>query len=118
MNPTETLVPIALFAMIFGCVYVGVTARHRQRIAMIEKGMDPGIRSDGREKFHSLKFGMLAVGVGLGLFLGRMLAQVMPPLGSNPNDPDPDNPIPYLVMVLLCGGAALIAHHFIVRNKG
>lgn len=39
---TEVLLPTALFAMIFGIVYVVTTARHRQRMAMIDKGMDPG----------------------------------------------------------------------------
>ena len=39
----EILVPIALFAMIFGIVYVGASTRHKQVMAMIEKGADPAL---------------------------------------------------------------------------
>ena len=28
-----------------------------------------------------------------------------------------DTPLPYFIMVLLCGGASLIGHHLIVRKK-
>ena len=41
----------------------------------------------------------------------------MPP-GPDPYNPHPDNPVPYFLGILICGGVALIAHHFIVRNKG
>ena len=39
MNLTALLIPIALFAMVFGIVYIVITASHRQKIAMIEAGM-------------------------------------------------------------------------------
>ena len=39
---TSILLPTTFFAMIFGNVHVVTTARHRQRMAMIDKGMDPG----------------------------------------------------------------------------
>jgi len=42
MFTEDIIIPITFFAMIFGIVYVVVTARHRQRMALIEKGMDPG----------------------------------------------------------------------------
>ena len=35
---TEFLIPIACFAMVFGIVYLIV--RRKERLAMIEKGMD------------------------------------------------------------------------------
>ncbi len=109
---------IAFFAMAFGIVYISVTARHRQRMAMIEKGLDlrtpePERRSAGR---LTLKFGLLMVGIALGILIGYALSWVMPPLPS-PYDQDPDNPVPYFFSILFCGGAALIADHFIAAKR-
>lgn len=119
MFDSPVLPLVALCAMVFGIVYINVTARHRQRMAMIAKGMDPGGLGPRRDQQMGLAFGLLMLGVGLGLFLGHLLAHVMPP-APNAYDPHPANPLPYFIMVLLCGGGALVAHHFIIRggNKG
>lgn len=114
---SEVLVPLIVFSAMFGAFYVHVTARHRQRMAMIEKGMDLGDLSRARDAlFNSLRNGLLMLGVGLGLFLGYLVARVMPSV-ADPHEPDADNPLPYFMMVLLCGGAALVIHHFIVRKR-
>ncbi len=115
MNTTETLVPIAMFAMIFGCVYVGVMAKHRQRMAMIEKGLDPGNLNGKEIPFRGLRNGMFMMAVGLGLFLGYLMDTHM--VGYGPDGDMGDTPLPYFIMVLLCGGLALVLHHFIVRRK-
>lgn len=109
---------VALFAMVFGIVYISVTARHRQRMAMIEKGMDPGNLNAGRTKETNLtlKFGLLMVGVGLGILLGYALSWVMP-AHPNPYDQDPDNPVPYFFSILFCGGVALVAEHMISKKR-
>ncbi|MBL0043043.1 MAG: hypothetical protein IPP33_01105 [Flavobacteriales bacterium] len=115
MDPAETLIPIALFAGIFGCVYIVVTSKHRQRMAMIEKGMDLGNLSPKDLAFRNLRNGLVLLGVGLGLFLGYLMDVNMPQSGMDGDMGD--TPLPYFIMVLLCAGAALIAHHFIVRKK-
>lgn len=114
MNPTEVLVPIALFAMIFGCVYIGVMSKHRQRMAMIDKGMDPGNLNEREVPMRGLRNGLFLVGIGLGLFFGYVMDQVM--LANSPEMGE-DNSLPYFIMVLLFGGLALVAHHLIVRRK-
>ncbi len=112
---TEVLVPIALFAMTFGIVYVVATAKHRQRMAMIDKGMDPGGLSDREVPMRGLRNGLFMIGVGLGLFFGYLMDLNMP---TNGMDGDlGDTPLPYFIMVLLFGGLALVAHHLIVRRK-
>jgi hypothetical protein len=108
----EFLIPIALFAMIFGVVYISVTSKHRQRMALIEKGMDPKLLF---EKFRNLRNGMLMMGIGLGLFFGYLIDVNMS--GPGLNGDIGDTPLPYGMMILLCGGAALIGHHFLVRDK-
>ncbi|MEO8068709.1 MAG: DUF6249 domain-containing protein [Flavobacteriales bacterium] len=115
MNPTETLVPIALFATIFGCVYVGVMAKHRQRMAMIEKGMDLGLLKEKEVPFRTLRNGLVLVAAGVGLFFGYLLDTHM--AGYGPDGDMGNTPLPYFMMVILCVGIAMITHHFIVSRK-
>jgi len=115
MNPTEVLVPIAMFATIFGCVYISVMSKHRQRMAMIEKGVDLDTGKEKEVPFRTLRNGLVMVGVGVGLFLGYLLDMRMPGYGLDGDMGD--SPLPYFMMVLLCGGLALITHHLIVRRK-
>lgn len=106
----EVLVPLIAMSAIFGIVYVVVTARHRQRMAMIEKGLMPAELERRPDPYQSLKMGMVAIGVGLGLLFGYLFhtyAMI---------DAD-DDPLPYFVMVAIFGGAALIGHYFIVQRK-
>lgn len=72
MNLVSLLVPIALFAMIFGIVYLAITASNRQKIAMIEAGMNPNDKED--ESFSPWSNGYLFVFVPLGIILGNVLA--------------------------------------------
>lgn len=117
MEPQEVLVPLAMFAMIFGIVYVTVTSRHRQRMAMIDKGMDPGLLKEREVPFRTLRNGLVLVGAGVGLFFGYLLDSRMPGYGVNGDMGD--TPLPYFMMVMLCCGIALIAHHFIAKqHKG
>lgn len=112
---TEIIVPIALFAMIFGIIYVTVTSRHRQRMAMIDKGLDPG-NLEGKEiPFRTLRNGLVLIAVGLGLFLGYLMDTHMSGHGSDGDMGD--TPLPYFIMVTLCMGIALIMHHLIVQRK-
>lgn len=62
-----------MFAMIFGIAYV----RSRERMAMIEKGLNP-IVNDGRPRpFINLKWGLLLIGSGGGLLLAFLLNVLM-----------------------------------------
>lgn len=72
MNLTALLIPIALFAMIFGIVYVVITSHHRQKMAMIEAGMNPNDKKDDDNSPWSS--GYLFVFVPLGIILGNVLA--------------------------------------------
>ncbi len=63
------LIPIALFTMVFGIVYLA----KRERMAMIERGMDPRRYKPQSAPFQNLKWGLLMVGAGVGLFLAFIL---------------------------------------------
>ena len=56
---------IGAFAMIFGIRHLS----NKEKMAMIERGIDPWLRKATPRPFISLKFGLLMVGLGLGLLV-------------------------------------------------
>ncbi len=72
MNLTALLIPLGLFAMVFGIVYIVITSNHRQKIAMIEAGMDPNDKNDDENSPWTK--GYLFVFVPLGIIIGNILA--------------------------------------------
>ena len=79
MGP-QILVPISLFLMIFGIVYLIYSTRNRERLALIEKGVDASIFLEGRNnkvpswKIFVLNFAFLLIGIGLGFFIALFLS--------------------------------------------
>src|SRR6201985_2746678 len=65
------LMTLSICAVIFGNRYI----RTRENMSMIEKGLDPKIKPERPRPapFRSLKWGLLLVGAGLGLFLAYLL---------------------------------------------
>jgi hypothetical protein len=106
---TEILVPIASFAAIFGIIYVVVTARNRERMSMIEKGVDPKdfLSKSKPSVYGIIKWALLLVGVGLGLFLGSLLETYT----DIPEEPA------YFGCALLFGGLGLVVA-FLITKKG
>jgi hypothetical protein len=72
MNAEEILIPLMVFSCIFGVVYLFVTSRHRERMALIEKGADASIFHSGSapgksRKFIVLNIALTSMGIGLGI---------------------------------------------------
>src|SRR4030095_3208183 len=69
----EFLIPIVMFAggfaMIFGIVYL----KTRQNLAMIEKGMNPKEFANRPAPYKNLKWALLLIGAGVGLFVDYLL---------------------------------------------
>lgn len=107
----EFLIPIAMFAMIFGIVYISVTSKHRQRMAMIDKGMDPSNFMEKDHPFRTLRNGMFLAAAGIGLLIGRVLEPLFQ------KSPEDDNPVSYFIAIFICCGLSLIVHHFIVQKR-
>lgn len=99
---TGILVPLAMFAMVFGIVYVIVTARNRERLSLIEKGADPKLFESVKKTSSGglLKWALLMIGIGLGIFFAAALVNA----GF-------DEGAAYPAMILLCGGAGLLLAH-------
>ncbi len=110
MNP-GIFIPLAFFAATFGIVYIIIQARNRERMAMIEKGFDANLlvtRKDPKTgKFTSLKIGIAAIGIALGILVGNILA-----LSTNMEEP-----VCYFSMIFLFGGLGLVFYYLLVRKK-
>jgi len=63
------LVPMSIFlgtfAMVFGIRYLS----NKEKMAMIERGIHPGVSRSAPKPYLSLKFGLLMVGLGIGLLV-------------------------------------------------
>jgi hypothetical protein len=63
------IVSLGLFALIFSIFYL----YKREKMAMIERGMDPRVYKPQSAPYQTLKWGMLMMGAGLGLFIAFVL---------------------------------------------
>ncbi len=106
------LVPTALFAMIFGIVYLA----KRERMAMIERGMDPRRYKPQSAPFQNLKWGLLLIGAGVGLFLAYLLDHTA--FKSIGNDYDGGGNVAiYFALIAIFGGAGLFASYHIEKKN-
>jgi hypothetical protein len=101
------LVPLGFFAMIFGIVYL----YKRERMAMIERGMDPRRYKPQSAPYQNLKWGLLLIGSGLGLFIAILLDHTA---FAGPTE---DNDNLYLAMVAIFGGAGLFFSYLIEKKE-
>lgn len=105
------IIPVVLFGSIFGIVYVYLMTRNKERMAMIEKGMDMSlfVKKHGEEapmKYWVIKIGFLMIGIALGVMTGSLV--------SNNGMMVEDSAYPS--MILLFGGLALVASYFVERK--
>lgn len=103
----DLLVSIAAFAGIFGIVYVFLMTRHKERMSMLEKGVDPSTFAPRPGSSGTLKFGMFFVGIALGILIGNVLEDAF----------GVDGEVAFLSMVFLFGGVSLIANHLIDKKS-
>lgn len=120
MHGGEVLIPLVMFAggfaMIFGIVYL----RTRQNLAMIEKGMNPKEFANRPAPYKNLKWGLLLIGAGAGLFLAYMLdAYVLSheyykyTTGGNEvyTRRSDENPAIYFALIAIGGGLGLFGSY-------
>lgn len=110
MHGAEALIPITMFAggfaMVFGIVYL----RTRQNLAMIEKGMNPREFANRPAPYKNLKWALLLIGAGVGLFLAYLLDNyALNKVGAN-YDEDRNVPI-YFALIAIGGGLGLLGSY-------
>jgi len=98
------LIPLTFSALIFGIVYL----YKRENLAMIEKGMNPKDKLYRPAPFRSLKWGLLLLGAGLGLFIAFFVDLNLPyrvePVGI------------YFALIAMGGGLGLIGSYFVEKK--
>ena len=104
----DILIPLVVFVAIFGIVGVVVSARNRERMAMIEKGVSPkDFLTERRPNSYGIvKWALLLAGIGFGLFIGSLLETYT----SIPVEPA------YFASAFFFGGAGLFAAFLIAKN--
>jgi hypothetical protein len=113
VQPHEIIVPVFFFVSIVAVWGAYILTRHKERMSMIEKGMRAeDIKSlYARGAWHvsplaSLKWGMVLIGIGLGILVGMWLRDAyMVGEGVYPG------------LIALLGGLGLIVFYFIAPRK-
>jgi amino acid transporter len=99
------LVPLSLFAMVFGLVYM----KSRENLAMIEKGLNPKQFANRPAPYRNLKYGLLLVGSGIGLALAYFITQYLLH--------DEENPTLWFALTSIGGGIGLIYSYKIEKKE-
>ncbi|KGL64159.1 DUF6249 domain-containing protein [Polaribacter sp. Hel1_85] len=113
----EVAVLAVIFGSIFGIFYLYFSTRNKERLALIEKGVDASIFMKGATKNAApfwkvliLNLGLLAMGIGVGILLGTLLSYHFGYNGSWQNRPENaiDSGVFYAASIFLCAGGALL----------
>jgi hypothetical protein len=109
------LVPLAFFAGVAAVLLKHFETRHKERMAMIEKGVNPADFKSAAPPFRlwqgsvlsNLKWGLLFIFVGIGLLVGLQLENYF----------RFDEGSVIFGCILITGGLALIIFYFIAAKK-
>ncbi|GAA4281530.1 DUF6249 domain-containing protein [Gaetbulibacter aestuarii] len=74
----DILIPMSFFLAVFGIVYLFLSTRNKERLALIEKGADASIFMRGGNsaptwKIVILNLALLLMGIGIGVFVAMLL---------------------------------------------
>ncbi|MFD2916389.1 DUF6249 domain-containing protein [Psychroserpens luteus] len=106
------LIPITFFIALFGMVYLYLSTRNKERLALIEKGADATIFMRGKGhtapiwKVLILNLALLLMGIGLGIIIGGVLS-------ANLNV---DSEIAMPGSIFLCAGLGLFLGFNMTKN--
>lgn len=107
----DIIISVSFFALVFALMYVYWTTRNKERMAMIEKGVDihqfktkmPAPKTGNL----GLKIGLFFIGIAVGILLGNILDMWT----------DLEGGAAYMSMIILFGGGGLVAGHFVQSKK-
>lgn len=104
---TPILVLLIIFGSIVTIIYLGI--RRKERMAMMERGVDPAIfHSPIKKNTMALKYGILLVGVALGILMGKFLATTAAFMY--------EEEVAYFAMIFFFGGLSLLVYHFLSKK--
>ncbi|OIQ16905.1 MAG: hypothetical protein BM557_09145 [Flavobacterium sp. MedPE-SWcel] len=101
------LITLIVISAIFGILYTFLITRHRERIMMMEKGINSELfvsKNNGR--WRALKIGLLFIGIALGLIIGGLLESHL----------IIEEGVFYIAMITFFGGLGLLSYFFIEKK--
>lgn len=101
----QIVIPLSAFAMVFGIVYLGITSSHREKMAMIEAGMNPN--ESKNVKHIKLRSALLLIFVPLGILVGNMVGRYTEVLEQDESG---------LIFAFLFGGIGLTLAYWIEKR--
>ncbi|PKP29932.1 MAG: hypothetical protein CVT99_15340 [Bacteroidetes bacterium HGW-Bacteroidetes-16] len=107
----EDIIPVFVIAIIFGFVYavIFLLVRKKERMALLEKGVDATqfINPVKDQSFMALKFGLLFIGLAIGIILGGLMKHLTV-MGEEES---------YFSMIFLFGGIGLVVNHYMEKSE-
>jgi hypothetical protein len=119
MSGPEVLVPLTAFICLSATILAIAYMRNKENMALIERGINPRNTEEAKPKpFFSLKYGLMFVGCGLGLFVAylmdiQMRVKVVQPNGDFYYQ---DNAPLYFALIAVGGGIGLVISYFIEKK--
>jgi membrane protease YdiL (CAAX protease family) len=116
MSGADALVPVTIFAggfaMVFGIYYL----KTRQNLAMIEKGMNPKEFANRPAPYKNLKWALLLIGSGVGLFLAYLLDNYVLNVNMAPHMDGGKHVAIYFSLIAIGGGLGLFGSYKIEKQ--
>ena len=97
-------VPLAFFLALFAILYVYWTTRTKERLALIDKGLDVSVFKTDCNKLGLVKWGVFLIFAAVGVFTAHLLSQVFNEVAA------------YFSMILFFGGVGLIVAYFVTSK--
>jgi hypothetical protein len=101
----EILVPLGFFAMVVSIIYI--QADRKIKLSLIQHGADARTLKMSKTTDGSLRFGLLLIGVAVGILMGHLLV----------NNTDMQQEVAYFSMTFLFGGIALLISALLQKRK-
>ena len=104
----EVFMALVIFGGFFGAYYIYITARHKERMALIEKGADASLfkKPYSIKPTTVLKWGMFFAGLAIGAFFGNLIAEYTAL----------EDVVSYISMILLFGGLSLVLFYMVDKK--
>jgi hypothetical protein len=103
------LMVLTTVILIVSLAYIIITTRHKEKMALLEKGLDPKEYLKDRFLPNALRAGMIFLGIGLGFLAAFLLDEFI--ITTN------DNPAIYPGMILIFGGISQILFYNIYKKN-
>lgn len=105
----DSVITLIVFGTFFAMLYVFLSTRNKERLALIEKGADATLFKSGPGKnifgVVVLNIALLAIGIGVGILLASLLEEI-----------GMDDDVAYPAMIFIFGGLGLLAGFFASRK--